>query len=739
MINITAFHIPQAIRFIRLFLAFSFCAMSTAQALTVLAFSSATLSGLAPETQKDGTVYFVDAERGSDKNSGQSENAAWQSLEKVNGHIFRPGDQILLKSGSAWIGQLKPKGAGTATAPIRIDQYGKGLKPLIVGNGIVDQGVVLLHNQSYWEINNLEITNDAATNAERRGVEIGASNYGIVEHVYLKNLIVHDIKGNVGNKDSDKKSSGIYFGVIDDKIKATRFNDILVEGCLIYNCQNEGIVTVNEVGVSGYPGSADWERRKFTNLIIRNNIIHHISKNAMIVRLADGGLVERNLCYETATGTQGNTIFSRSSKGTVFQYNEGFLNRSATADGSLYDPDINSPGTIWQYSFSHDNAHGLVWFCTDEKDDDIVVRYNVSQNDRGNLVYFNYPFKSARVYNNVFYIGEGLSPTLIREKGSSSHSYLYANNIVYNNSKMADYAFASGAGKGVQTRSITNNIFYNTPSASQIPANLNASKDPLFVNPGLAEGPESVNGYMLKPGSPALAAGLLIDDHGGRDYFGRAVAKTEKPNIGFYNGTGVVANAVVNPADNLKFLKTNSVGTVNGIVVTKEEVQREMTRYRAEVIGLIADKALGQLRNKALKALTLIKIQEQMLQKHRLAPYKSYSEFLDHLQRTNALRKEKVANGQIIYGPVEFSEQAFFDYRFSNAIIRLKQQLVAEQLIPITKDRLQAQFSKMQQTVYAEKKFTFNDCYPQVREAYIEACYAELIDSYTKKSVVKIN
>ncbi len=489
-------------------------------------------------------TYYLDSIDGNDSNDGLTASTAWQTLDKVNSVTFSEGAKILLKAGSIWSGQLKPKGSGTLSSPIIIDQYGEGPKPLINGNGIIGQGVVLLTNQSYWEINNLEITNNASVNAERRGVEINASNYGTVEHIYLKNLVIHDIKGTVGNTDDDKKSAGIYFTVTNDNTVDTRFNDVLVEECQIYNIQNEGIVTNNNVKVSDYPGTADWERRKYTNLEIRNNTIHHISKNAMIIRLADGGLVERNLCHETATGTQGNTIFSRSSRGTIFQYNEGFLNRSAGADGSLYDPDINSPGTIWQYSYSHDNAHGLVWFCTDEQDDDVVVRYNISQNDKGNLVYFNFPLAGAKVYNNVFYIGSGLSPVIIKENAANNHNYLYANNIVHNNGGSPAYNFVSNTATKTQTRNITKNIFYNTPSASQISSSTNLSQNPLFVSPGSGtNGLNTVNGYKLKPGSPALGAGMLIADNGGEDYFGLAVSKTALPNIGFYNGSGITITA----------------------------------------------------------------------------------------------------------------------------------------------------------------------------------------------------
>ena len=102
------------------------------------------------------TVYFIDAQSGDDGNSGLAESEAWQSLEKVNGTEFGPGDRILFKAGDSWNGMLWPKGSGSIDSPIVIDQYGTGNKPLIIGGGTADlTGAVQLIDQEYWEINNL--------------------------------------------------------------------------------------------------------------------------------------------------------------------------------------------------------------------------------------------------------------------------------------------------------------------------------------------------------------------------------------------------------------------------------------------------------------------------------------------------------------------------------------------------------------------------------------------------------
>jgi len=346
-------------------------------------------------SQTSRQVFYVDCYEGNDNYSGNSPEKAWRSLAKVNEVEFMPGSLILFKSDCLWSGQLFPKGSGRKALPIIIDSYGEGNKPIIDGGGLEGEGVLKLYNQSFWEINNLEITNFAATPGDRRGVEIKAANIGLLRHIHLKNLKIHDIPGIVGNGLEAKKTAGIYIAVIEDDKTPTRFDDVLIEGCEIFNVQNQGIVTNNEVKHSDYPDTEQWHKRKFTNLSVKNNVIHHISKNAMIIRLAEGGIVEHNLCYETALGITGNTIFSRSSRNTVFQFNEGFSNKSIDYDGSLYDPDFSSPGTIWQFSYSHDNAHGLVWICTSKEDRGIFIRHNLSKNDRGNIFYVNYPFTQA--------------------------------------------------------------------------------------------------------------------------------------------------------------------------------------------------------------------------------------------------------------------------------------------------------------------------------------------------------
>lgn len=475
-------------------------------------------------------TYYVDSAAGDDTNSGTSIAKPWKTLTKVNSTTFSAGDRILFKANGMWTGQLNPKGSGSAGKPIIIDTYGSGSKPLIDGNGATGDGVLYFHNQEYWEVNNLELTNNADTGAERRGVFISAANYGTVDHIHLKNLHIHHIKGIAGHDLVAKRTGGILIETTDDKTKPTRFNDILIEGCLLETLDNQGIVTNNGIWHEDYPGTPDWQRRKFTNVIIRNNTIHDIAKNAMIIRLTDEScLVEHNVCYDTAerAGT-GNTIFSRSARGTVFQYNEGYLNKTKDFDGCLYDADLHSPECIFQYSYSHDNNHGLFWQCTTDIDKNVIVRYNISQNDKGAIFCMNYANTSTYIYNNTVYIPKHLSPRIIDEKKKDAdRTYYFYNNIIYNESPTASYRFRKA------NRTFDYNVFYGKHPKNEPDDPHKLTSDPMLVAPGTGKiGLKTVDGYKLQPGSPCIDSGMEIPNNGGQDYWGNSVPYNGKTDRG---------------------------------------------------------------------------------------------------------------------------------------------------------------------------------------------------------------
>jgi hypothetical protein len=220
----------------------------------------------------------------------------------------------------------------------------------------------------------------------------------------------------------------------------------------------------------------------------------------------------------------------------------------------MYDPDYGSVGVIFQYSYSHDNSEGIYWGCNtrggnnntsgipDPEDVGCTLRYCISQNDMGDLIFFNYPSAGNEIYNNVFYIKAGLSSKIIHESGTKNHTYNFFNNIIFD---LGNATYAWGSGAGVQSRNFKNNVFFGLPVPTEVSSSDNQilTSNPLFVNPGQgAVGRNSLlDGYKLQVNSPALASGKVIATNGGRDFWMNNVNSITAPNRGAYQGAGILA------------------------------------------------------------------------------------------------------------------------------------------------------------------------------------------------------
>ena len=135
------------------------------------------------EPTDQGTTYYIDSNAGSDEAAGTSEAQAWKSLDKVNGTVFQPGDRILFKAGSVFVGHLYPAGSGSEGAPITIDMYGTGPKPMIMADGR-NECIVSLKNQPYWHIRNLDI-NGVNLPGVKYGMNIIVEDFGQLDHIYI--------------------------------------------------------------------------------------------------------------------------------------------------------------------------------------------------------------------------------------------------------------------------------------------------------------------------------------------------------------------------------------------------------------------------------------------------------------------------------------------------------------------------------------------------------------------------
>jgi len=467
---------------------------------------------------------------------------------------------------------------------------------------------ILIEDAEYLEIEGLELTNDreSSTDTEkdkkyndadamdRTGVAGVAKDNGTVDHIVLNDLYIHDVTGNVYNK--HMTNGGIYFIVAkptnEGETGIARYNDIQIRNC--------SLDTVNRWGIAvGYT----YQWRQFTtgalsdatmakygssNVVIENNYLNHVGGDAITTMYLDRPLIQYNVSENAAeqintkdysknqpsldangnpNGTQGvgagrvaAGIWPWKCKNAIFQYNECFKTLNAASgngDGQPWDADYGD-GTNYQYNYSHGNTASTIMFCGPESVNN-TFRYNISQNEDMGPLDPAGNSGNCQVYNNTFYIKEGLNTIWHRSHGNGGPVDM-ENNIFYfagNTQATVNNWNPSG------NKTFSNNLFYNV---STYPNDANAVKvnagTEVLVNPG--SGPDSVavdkaarkhenptektvfDGYKLAENSPAINKGKVVVDRNGytidHDFFGHAI--TAVPEIGAAE-SDVVADTLI--------------------------------------------------------------------------------------------------------------------------------------------------------------------------------------------------
>lgn len=421
-------------------------------------------------------IFYMDSIAGDDANPGTSETAAWKTLDKLNQQVFQPGDRILFKAGTEYIGQFEPKGSGSVESPVIVDKYGEGNKPTLHGEGR-KQHTLLLEGIEYWEVNNLEITNQGKKNVPgRNGVIIYAWDKGDVHHIHLKNLTVRDVNGSCVKNEG--AGNGIYWHNGGD-VTPTRFIDLLIENCHIYRCQRNGITG------NGNSGRDKW----FPSLqvVVRGNVVEGVSGDGIVPIACDGALIEYNIVRDSpdllriedaAAG-----IWPWSCDNTLIQFNE-VSGQHAKWDGQGFDSDYNCRNTVIQYNFSHDNAGGMVMVCNEGNTlgqpynigtENTIIRGNVSINDGlreyptrpgwfAPTIHISGPAKNTLIEDNVMIILQKQSPDMDRSVlimdnwgGSWPEKTTFSGNLFYVMNDPLAYKFEIGGSKGTTFKG---NTFY---------------------------------------------------------------------------------------------------------------------------------------------------------------------------------------------------------------------------------------------------------------------------------------
>lgn len=545
---------------------------------------------IASEVQANsvGRDYYISSINGDNQNDATTEKEAWETLNKLKEITLQPGDRVLLESGSVFNGVIHLKDVhGTAENPIIISDYGDGEKPIINGNG---EGVwyqdymkgldnpghkkegyvsstILLYDASFIEIGNLEITNQSddwdymlsdeeqvKSRMDRTGVAGIAQNNGTMEHIYLDNLYIHDIDGNL--EDKHMNNGGIQFNVSkpenEEETGIARYHDIKITNNHIKDARRAGISLGYTYQYDKFFGAkiSDETAQKYghTEILMEGNYVQDIGNDGIVVMYAYRPIVKSNISdrsgVDLAEGYPGYwmsysaAIWPWKSKDALFEYNEAFDTvGEGNGDGQAWNIDW-SDGTTYQYNYSHNNGGGALLICLSEAVNG-TFRYNISQNDLKSFVTFQ-GNPLAEVYNNVFYV-DGDRSTRVHHPAPQKQSgvgYL-ANNIFYNTStNNPNDEWNPGNNK-----TFSNNLYFGY---SETPANDEKAltKDPLFIKPGTApeqstgmvHGLDAFSGYKVAENSPVINAGTYISNNTTMDFFKNPIGLI--PDIGVHELDG---------------------------------------------------------------------------------------------------------------------------------------------------------------------------------------------------------
>lgn len=311
--------------------------------LTIVSCCLLPLIGFAQagEDTHHGTTYYVDCSSDLQESNGTSQSSPWKSLRQVNEHMFFPGDVVRLRRGTSCQGVLWPKGSGSDAAPIRLTAYGTGRRPRIIADSN-SEWALKLYNQEYWHVDSLEILGSTTF-----GVFI-SGNKGILHHIHLANLEVHDV-GGAPMKSKDAGLIMISPGSVDQ-----HFDDVLIDGVVAYDTRQWAGIMVGG-GNLGLPPEETWS----THVIIRNSIVHDVQGDGIVLFRVRNGRIANSVAWNTgmqpteSIGTP-NAIWTWMCHDCVVEQNEAFLTDSPGVDGGAYDIDWGNTNNKVVNNFGHD-------------------------------------------------------------------------------------------------------------------------------------------------------------------------------------------------------------------------------------------------------------------------------------------------------------------------------------------------------------------------------------------------
>lgn len=537
-------------------------------------------------------VYYV-SNSGNDSNNGESPDQPWKTISKVNSVDFQPGDSILFWGGDIFDGNLyfDVNDGNDSQNPITISSYGN-LKATI--NASNSYGVFIYNSQGF-NIENINFTGNGSNSNTSNGM-------------YFYNDLEGDTKlSHFGI--SNCEISGFFNGIsIESSAGNSGFNSVQIDNCTIYNCIDNGIRALGYFSVEkmGYSHSniEITECEVFDIMGINDPNSH--SGNGIVLSNVQYGLIENCTVYNCGVnnvhcgGPIG--IWFWDSDQVTIQFCEAYnISAGSGCDGGGFDLDGGVTNGVMQYNYSHDNdGSGFLvgQFAGARAMDNIIVRYNISENDAktngGSIALFNLgatKMNNILTYNNTLFSNHASPIIFMYDFNPLNGTIEFHNNILYANGDgdlinvpressahfMGNLYFSTDAFK-IQYQGATYNSlidFRNTNNELFEGNSLGYQGNPLLVNAGngrtIGHGNplSNLEAYQLTTSSPAINAGFNIDISDTQDFFGNFPIVNGKRDIGAHEFNGTLMTEKHSEQTDIK-IYTNINGSE--LVILSEEL-----------------------------------------------------------------------------------------------------------------------------------------------------------------------
>jgi len=491
-------------------------------------------------------AYYVDATSGDDTNPG-TEASPWQTIAKVNGTTFEPGDHIKFKRGESWNEFLyfdeTKQGAGYA--PIVLEPYSTGNKPVINHS---DQGAILT-GCSHVVVKEFNISSDVGIMIKDDSGSNPSDGIKIISNT------IDDINGN------GTKAVGIYLSdganncLIDNNIVTNHNTGIWGgEDSNSYELGCNNIFSNNDVHNNTYNGFA-FDRTDCTvgtESIIKNNRVYNNGYHGIELS-ARYYIVENNIFHDNGQdntgGASGIHTYSRASDEDITQDRGGDHNtiRYNTIYGTKDDVGARTDG----------NGIQMDMWC----DSNTIYNNVVYDNDGAGIIL--YGASGNKVYNNTMYgngqdlgvrFGQFEMTILAAElSGANGNGLLHSeNNSVVNNIGMAVGVETTRFAVSICDQSISdgntfsNDLWYNSSENNHfglvnLSSHTTTAKTLVewnaysWTNNEIANNPifeDAINNnFTLEHLSPAIDVGVDLSAEGVIDDF----SKKRRPLLGYYD------------------------------------------------------------------------------------------------------------------------------------------------------------------------------------------------------------